>query len=86
MSEIDLTKIANLLETTMCGSGIFDDYDEVIGYMIEDDDVSDEETAEYHSSVIEAIKLINQVNPERELKVEYWQETYDDAIDLVSNE
>lgn len=63
----ELAMVADLLESTMCNAGIFDDYDEVIG---DHYDCDPESALEYHIEVINGINFINKHSPSRQEKAD----------------
>jgi hypothetical protein len=73
-------QIAELLETTMCSHGIFDDWDETVHYLNED--AGKEHTLEFADSVQTAVEFINQFKSDED-KINY--DFVQDAKDYLNS-
>lgn len=76
---LELTAVASLLETTMTNAGYFDDYDEILHYMMEDDDVSIKDVYDLHDSVIISVNFLNN-HTNNQYDPQGWQRNFDEIV------
>lgn len=73
--------IAQILNTTMCGYGIYDDWDEIIGDMIDDEEFSDQEVLKFAQQVSDAVVFVNKYADDIPISNSF----YKDAVEYLKS-